>query len=103
MGSKAGATWRDTSRESAVTYVDMTFPRQAARGCSFISFSSFECKGPGRGGADNCDGVIMLISVGWLPPYLHPSGACPQTIVEGPVRSLNLYEGYAFDRGRASL
>lgn len=32
---------------------------------------------------------IMLISVGWLPPLLCPSGACPLTFVEGPC-GLNL-------------
>src|SRR5271157_5231664 len=28
--------------------------------------------------------LILLISVGWLPPYLFPSGAYPLTFVEGP-------------------
>src|SRR5271157_4380248 len=28
--------------------------------------------------------LIPLISVGWLPPYLFPSGAYPLTFVEGP-------------------
>jgi hypothetical protein len=28
--------------------------------------------------------LILLISVGWLPPYLFPSGVYPLTFVEGP-------------------
>src|SRR4249920_2257576 len=30
----------------------------------------------GRDGARKTRRLITLISVGWLPPYLHPSGAC---------------------------
>ena len=30
----------------------------------------------GRAGASKRRRLITLISVGWLPPYLHPSGAC---------------------------
>jgi hypothetical protein len=30
----------------------------------------------GRGGASKIRRLILLISVGWLPPYLRPSGAC---------------------------
>jgi hypothetical protein len=30
----------------------------------------------GRGGASKRRRLILLLSVGWLPPYLHPSGAC---------------------------
>src|SRR3989442_7749351 len=30
----------------------------------------------GRAGASKTRRLITLISVGWLPPYLHPSGAC---------------------------
>jgi hypothetical protein len=30
----------------------------------------------GRAGASKTRRLIMLISVGWLPPYLYPSGAC---------------------------
>src|SRR5215475_12393570 len=30
----------------------------------------------GRGGASKTRRLITLISVGWLPPYLPPSGAC---------------------------
>src|SRR4030095_11203458 len=30
----------------------------------------------GRSGASKRRRLIMLISVGWLPPYLRPSGAC---------------------------
>ena len=30
----------------------------------------------GRAGASDIRRLITLISVGWVPPYLHPSGAC---------------------------
>ena len=30
----------------------------------------------GRAGASNMRRLILRLSVGWLPPYLHPSGAC---------------------------
>src|SRR5215471_10187240 len=30
----------------------------------------------GRAGASNTRRLILLISVGWVPPYLLPSGAC---------------------------
>src|SRR5215813_5706381 len=30
----------------------------------------------GRAGASKTRRLIMLISVGWVPPYLYPSGAC---------------------------
>jgi hypothetical protein len=30
----------------------------------------------GRGGASKIRQLILLLSVGWLHPYLHPSGAC---------------------------
>ena len=30
----------------------------------------------GRGGARQTRRLILLIAVGWVPPYLGPSGAC---------------------------
>ena len=30
----------------------------------------------GKAGASKNRRLILLLSVGWLPPYLHPSGAC---------------------------
>src|SRR5437870_259150 len=39
--------------------------------CLILSFLSI-----GRAGASKTRRLITLISVGWLPPYLHPSGAC---------------------------
>jgi hypothetical protein len=38
--------------------------------------------------------LILLISVGWLPPYLHPSGACLFLGTRMPYGSLNAIEGY---------
>src|SRR5215475_3892109 len=47
-------------------------------GSNFFTFSSsFQCLlSIGRGGASKRRRLITLISVGWVPPYLHPSGAC---------------------------
>jgi len=39
--------------------------------------------------------LILLISVGWLPPYLHPSGACLCLGTSIPYGALNAIEGYA--------
>src|SRR5262249_32925757 len=39
----------------------------------------------GRAGASKTRRLITLISVGWLPPYLHPSGACLNLGTRGPV------------------
>src|SRR5262245_19554573 len=33
-------------------------------------------RGIGRGGASKRRRLILLLSVGWLPPFLPPSGAC---------------------------
>jgi hypothetical protein len=38
-----------------------------------LIFSPFSI---GRAGASKTRRLITLISVGWLPPSLHPSGAC---------------------------
>jgi len=46
--------------------------------------------------------LIMLISVGWLPPYLCPSGAFLDSQHERLFQALNEYEGYA-KTGAASL
>src|SRR5215475_4976558 len=39
----------------------------------------------GRAGASKTRRLITLISVGWLPPYLHPSGACLNLGTRVPV------------------
>src|SRR5215831_20108601 len=39
--------------------------------CLIFSFLSI-----GRAGASKTRRLITLISVDWVPPYLHPSGAC---------------------------
>jgi hypothetical protein len=39
--------------------------------------------------------LITLRSVGWLPPYLCPSGACLESRHEGLLQPLNAVEGYA--------
>ncbi len=44
----------------------------------------------------------MLISVGWLPPYLYPSGAFLDSPHERLLQALNVHEGYA-KTGAASL
>ena len=38
--------------------------------------------------------LILLISVGWLPPYWRPSGACLYLGTSMPYGSLNAVEGY---------
>jgi hypothetical protein len=47
-----------------------------------------------RGGASKRRRLILLLSVGWVPPYLHPSGACLHLGTRVPVGSLNAAEGY---------
>jgi hypothetical protein len=42
----------------------------------FTSASCFFLCSIGRAGARKTRRLILLISVGWLPPYVHPSGAC---------------------------
>src|SRR5215510_16018836 len=42
----------------------------------FTSASEFFLLSIGRAGASKTRRLITLISVGWVPPYLHPSGAC---------------------------
>ena len=38
--------------------------------------------------------LILLLSVGWLPPYLHPSGACLTLGASVLYPPLNAAEGY---------
>ena len=47
-----------------------------------------------RGGASKIRRLILLLSVGWVPPYLHPSGACLNLGTSIPIGSLNAAEGY---------
>ena len=47
-----------------------------------------------RGGASKIRRLILLLSVGWVPPYLHPSGACLNLGTSVPVGALNAAEGY---------
>src|SRR5712691_735362 len=47
-----------------------------------------------RGGASKRRRLILLLSVGWVPPYLHPSGACLNLGTSIPVGSLHAAEGY---------
>src|SRR2546427_10040748 len=47
-----------------------------------------------RGGARKRRRLILLLSVGWVPPYLHPSGACLNLGTRVPVGPLNAAEGY---------
>src|SRR6266436_5693104 len=44
----------------------------------------------GRAGASKTRRLITLISVGWVPPYLHPSGACLTLGTRVPVGLLTL-------------
>jgi hypothetical protein len=39
--------------------------------------------------------LILLLSVGWLPPYLHPSGACLTLGTSILYQPPNAAEGYA--------
>jgi len=47
----------------------------------------------GRAGASKMRRLILLISVDWVPPDLHPSGACLARGTSRPGRSLNAVEG----------
>ena len=47
-----------------------------------------------RGGASNRRRLILLLSVGWLPPYLPPSGACLCLGSSVLYKPLNAAEGY---------
>jgi hypothetical protein len=38
--------------------------------------------------------LIRLLSVGWVPPYLHPSGACLALGSRVLYQPLNAAEGY---------
>ena len=38
--------------------------------------------------------LILLLSVGWLPPYLHPSGACLALGSSVLYQPLHAAEGY---------
>src|ERR671911_1215436 len=60
-------------------------------------FRSASCCCPsciGRVGASNMRRLILRLSVGWLPPYLPPSGACLTLGSSMPLGSLNAVEGY---------
>src|SRR5512132_2981846 len=53
----------------------------------------------GRAGASNMRRLILLLSVGWVPPYLRPSGAClclGSSVLGSSVlyQPLNAAEGY---------
>ena len=48
-----------------------------------------------RGGASKQRRLILLLFVGWVPPYLPPSGACLHLGPSLPGRSLNAAEGLA--------
>ena len=62
----------------------------------------------GRAGASKTRRLIMLISVGWLPPYLYPSGACLNLGTRMPVGLLTPsrvtpHRGCASSDGRGNL
>src|SRR5437773_11970652 len=46
-----------------------------------------------RGGASKRRRLLLLLFVGWLPPSLHPSGACLTLGTSVPIGSLNAAEG----------
>src|SRR5205814_503303 len=46
------------------------------------------------GGASKRRRLSLLVSVGWVPPYVHPSGACLHLGTRVPVGSLTAAEGY---------
>jgi hypothetical protein len=48
----------------------------------------------GRAGASNMRRLILLLSVGWVPPYLRPSGACLCLGSSVLYQPLNAAEGY---------
>ena len=60
----------------------------------FRSSSFFSPLRMKRGGARKKRRLILLLSVGWVPPSLHPSGACLNRGTSIPVGSLNAAEGY---------
>jgi len=47
-----------------------------------------------RAGASNMRRLILLISVGWVPPYLCPSGACLCLGSSALSKPPNAAEGY---------
>jgi hypothetical protein len=57
------------------TSVDMTSNVKGGQQI-FLGLHDFSPRGIGRVGASNMRRLILLISVGWVPPYLSPSGAC---------------------------
>ena len=48
----------------------------------------------GRAGASKRRRLILLLSVGWVPPYLRPSGACLSLGSSVLYQPLNAAEGY---------
>ena len=58
----------------------------------------------GRDGTSKCRRLILLISVGWVPPYCDPSHACFDlaTRVDAGASPLNVVEDCAEYRGPAS-
>src|SRR5215510_13145786 len=61
-----------------------------------------------REGASKMRRLITLISVGWLPPYLHPSGACLMLGTSVPCGLVTLprvapNRGCASSEGRENL
>src|SRR5215510_13257535 len=42
----------------------------------YVCIRVFSLLSIGRAGASKTRRLITLLSVDWLPPYLHPSGAC---------------------------
>jgi hypothetical protein len=60
----------------------------------FRSSSFFSPLRMKRGGASKKRRLILLLSVGWVPPSLPPSGACLNLGTSIPVGSLNAAEGY---------
>ena len=63
--------WRAQLRRSVDMTSDVKGWEQLFYVCLIFSLLSI-----GRAGASKTRRLITLISVGWLPPYLHPSGAC---------------------------
>jgi hypothetical protein len=60
----------------------------------YIFFTFRNLLSIGRVGASKIRRLILLLSVGCLPPYLHPSGACLSLGTSIPYGALNATEDY---------
>jgi hypothetical protein len=85
---------RSRFRQQLTPSVCYDFRCQGLPADVFRSSCFFSPRCIGKDGASNRRRLILLLSVGWLPPYLPPSGAClslGSSVLDEP---LNAAEGY---------